>query len=570
MTRNFAARRSSAVYSSFCADDGRRGLVIAAALVAATLAVLAYVVTPGDAFMAFDAAIKFVQAAALQSTGFRSMAIPYPGRPFDPAGIFFPFSPPFVFLSGGQYQSIFPSAYAVLAALLLPFGLPAQRALGVVCGSLAAAACGWLSDRGPRRMPVWLLALATPVWFYAIANGEPALSLAASTAAFAVALSGSGPRTDLVAGVLLGVAATVREEAMLLVPGLVVARALTVGGRLRLWALLGAFAGPVLVMALVDWAWLGRPPLAHLRHAVPMLDAVLPRARAVLPHLATLPWFERYQTIVGYWLVGGGPIVEWSLAAGVGAAFLSRGRAVGPVVLAVFLAALAAYHLRIVIGLLPAPRSEEGLLRLAPFLIFAALPAAPATPLSRVRTTALVTTVAFLIGAALTLTTTGGKGFGPRLTVGLWPLLVAAAWDALVSWRSWQGSRAVRGVIIASGSVLIACAVMMQLAIALRPWANRQREDVAALAFVRALPDQVIVIDDMLELQVVATEYLNRTVLMVARPDDWAVLGERLADAGVTRFTVLATRAHDRDVVAPFRCAESWQKPRHWIGRYVR
>jgi hypothetical protein len=552
------------------ADDRRRGLVIAAALVATALAVLAYVVTPGDAFIAFDAAIKFVQAEALWSTGFRSMAIPYPGRPFDPAGIFFPFSPPFVFLSGGQYQSIFPSPYAVLSALLLPFGLPAQRAFGVLSGALAAAACGWLSDHRPQRMPVWLLALATPVWFYAIANGEPALSLAASTAAFAVALSGSGPRTDLAAGALLGVAATVRDEAMLLVPGLIVARALKVGGRPRLWALLGAFAGPVLVMALVDWAWLARPPLAHLRHAVPMLDAVLPRARAVLPHLSTLAWFERYQTIVGYWLVGGGPIVECSLAAGVSAAFLTRRRAVGPVILATFLAALAAYNLRILIGLLPAPRSEEGLLRLAPFLILAALPAAPGTPFSRVRTTALVTAVAFLIGAALSLTTTGGKGFGPRLTVGLWPLLVAAAWDGLASWRSWQGSPVVRGVIMGSGGVLIACAVMMQLAIALPPWANRQREDVAALEFVRALPDQVIVIDDMLELQVIAPEYLNRTVLMVARPGDWPTLGQRLAEAGVTRFTVLGTRAHDRDVVAPFRYAESWQKSRHWIGRYVR
>ena len=91
-----------------------------------------------------------------------------------------------------------------------------------------------------------------------------------------------------------------------------------------------------------------------------------------------------------------------------------------------------------------------------------------------------------------------------------------------------------------------------------------------ALELVRALPDQVIVIDDMLELQVLAPEYLNRTVLMVARPDDWAVLGERLAGAGVTRFTVLAVRAHNGETVAPFRYAESWQKSRHWIGRYVR
>jgi len=181
-----------------------------------------------------------------------------------------------------------------------------------------------------------------------------------------------------------------------------------------------------------------------------------------------------------------------------------------------------------------------------------------------------VTTVVFLIGAALSLTTTGGKGLGPRLTVGLWPLLVATAWEGLLSWRAWQGSRVVRGIIIGSGGMLIVCAVLMQLAVALPTWANRQREDVAALEFVRALPDQVIVIDDMLELQVIASEYLHRTVVMVGRPGDWPTLGQRLADVGVTRFTVLAVRDHSREMVAPFRYAESWRKSRHWIGRYVR
>ena len=552
------------------AGSGRRGVAIAGVLVAAALAVLAWIVTSDDAPVELDTAVKVVQAAALWSTGFRSMAIPYPGSAIDPMGIFFPFSPPFVFLSGGQYQSIFPSAYAVLSALVFPFGLAAQRALGVVGGAVAAAACGLLPDHRPQAIPVWLLALATPVWFYAIANGEAAVALAFSTTAFAIALWESGPRTDLVAGALLGVAAIVRDEMMLLVPGLLFARYLSVGRRANVPALLGAFAGPVLLMALADWAWLGRPPLAHLRHAVPILDTVLPRARAVLYHRPMLTWPERYQTIVGYWLVGGGPIVEVSIAAGVAAAFLARRRAAGPVVVAGFLVALVAFNLRLLIELLPAPHSEEGLLRLAPFLILAVLPAAPDAPSSRVRAAALLTAVSFLIATALSLSTTAGKGFGPRLTVGLWPLLVAAAWEGLMSWRSWQGPRPVRAVIIGSGGVLIACAVTMQLAIALPAWAHRHREDVVALELVRALPDQVIVIDDMLELQVLAPEYLNRTVLMVARPDDWAVLGERLAGAGVTRFTVLAVRAHNGETVAPFRYAESWQKSRHWIGRYVR
>ena len=213
------------------AGSGRRGVTIAGVLVAAALAVLAWIVTSDDAPVELDTAVKVVQAAALWSTGFRSMAIPYPGSAIDPMGIFFPFSPPFVFLSGGQYQSIFPSVYAVLSALVFPFGLAAQRALGVIGGAVAAAACGLLPDHRPQAIPVWLLALATPVWFYAIANGEAAVALAFSTTAFAIALWESGPRTDLVAGALLGVAAIVRDEMMLLVPGLLFARYLSVGRR---------------------------------------------------------------------------------------------------------------------------------------------------------------------------------------------------------------------------------------------------------------------------------------------------------------------------------------------------
>jgi hypothetical protein len=128
--------------------DGRRGVAVAAVLVAAVLAFLAYVVTPGDAFMAFDAAIKFVQATALWSTGYRSMAIPYPGGAVDPAGIFFPFSPPFVFLSGGQYQSIFPSPCAVLGvAASLGHSRPARP---------------WRGQRGAGRSGVRLAVRARP------------------------------------------------------------------------------------------------------------------------------------------------------------------------------------------------------------------------------------------------------------------------------------------------------------------------------------------------------------------------------------------------------------------------
>ena len=44
--------------------------------------------------------------------------------------------------------------------------------------------------------------------------------------------------------------------------------------------------------------------LAHLRHAVPGFDALLPRSRARLPELAVMGWHERLTTLVEYWLLG--------------------------------------------------------------------------------------------------------------------------------------------------------------------------------------------------------------------------------------------------------------------------
>jgi len=64
----------------------------------------------------------------------------------------------------------------------------------------------------------------------------------------------------------------------------------------------------LLAMGAVDHWWFERPMLAHLRHAIPGLEDLLPRSRARLPHLRPMTWTERWSTIVEYWLTGfGGP-----------------------------------------------------------------------------------------------------------------------------------------------------------------------------------------------------------------------------------------------------------------------
>ena len=590
--------------SLFDASRQRTATLTVAAAVALVLGAIAFLVLQAEVFYSIDGAVKFIQAEAFRTSGFRSMALPYPGQRIDPDGLFVPFEPPFVFRGAGQYQSIFPSAFALLASLVVGLGPGALRALAIAGGALAAAGSGWLGDRGPRWILPAIVAFATPLWFYATGAGESTIALAASTWAFVVAMRGErgpdrlrqgygesaealrakaegpppqGPpanaeRLDAVAGLLLGFAAIFRDEALLLLPGLVYARYLTAGRATRWVTLLASVAAPILLMAAVDWVWLDRPPLAHLRHAVSLVNSVLPRARAVLPKLETLTWHERIDTMTFYWWLGDG---GWLLAIGVTgsliAAALMRRTRQGPVIVAAIVVSAVAIQIRDVGPLLAAPKFLTGLLRLAPFFLFACLPSAPGSGPSRTRRVALITTAACTLLTLLSLSTTGGKGLGPRLTMSLWPLLAAAALEGLDSWRRWAGTAWVRQPIVWGGGLLIAGSMVMELGVALPALAMRSHEDQEALALIRQIPDRVVVLDDDNLMQLMGPDYFTREVLFVAREDLWLRLGEALAADGEMRLLVISRRQpRDATMIPPFRFAESWSVSRYWVGRWVR
>ncbi len=545
-----------------------RAAAVMTALAAAVLSLLAFGLLGHAGFFSIDSAVKYIQARAFLDSGFRSMALPYPGAPLDPEGVFFPFEPPFVFLSAGRFQSIFPSAFALLASPLVALGPASLTVWAVVGGALAVPATALLGAGGFRWQTGALLLFATPVWFYAIGSGETTLAIAGAAFAFAAAFDG-GERGDRLAGLGLGLAAVFRDEALLLLPGLLFARYL----RSRVFRpahLLAWVAGPILAMAAVDGAWLDRPPLAHLRHAAPFLNLVLPRSHAVLPHLPSLSWPERWETVVNYWTVGGSTWIAVAGAAGIALAYALARHRVGPAAVAAVVATAALVQLLLLARLVPAPRFEAGLMRLAPFLVFAFLPAAPGTPRSDVRRIAGVTTAAFVVLTFLTLSTTGGKGLGPRLTAGLWPLLVVAAWEGFASWRLPASRTRMTRLIRVAGWMLIAGSVVMELGVALPAWAARSHDDDGALALVGHLPDPVIVIDDDVEIQLVGPLYFSRDVLLVARAGDWPALGDHLARAGVRAFVVVSRDSPRTAAIGPYRYAEHWEASRYWIGRWVR
>ena len=547
-----------------------RGAARRASLVAlgalAVILVLAPMAVEQHVLNSIDTAVKLIQAEELRRSGFESMAISYPARDLDPAEEFLPLVPPFVFLSGGKWQSIFSSFYAVLIAPLLPLGLGWLFGLAMVSTAAAVAAIQMLPG---VRVPAPFLALvATPLWLYAMSPTEVPVALACGMAALAAGARLEGPRGDWLAGVLLGLATLLRDEMLLVGPGLLYARAIT-GGR---WpAFLRTCAGigiPLVVMAAIDQWWFERPMLAHLRHAVPGLDVVLPRARARLPHLGIMSWGERLQTLFVSWLFGHSGLVAGAAVAAIAATHLAR-RLNPWVVPAVAATVAALVHWADLLALLAEPRIHAGLFRLSPFLLLAVLPRAPGAPVAPVTRLAWVTTASILLVVLLTVNTAGGKSTGPRLIMTTWVLLAAAAVDILAGYvRAARDRRSAR-VTAGAGLALVLGSVLMHLAVVLPSREGRANDDAEAARLVRALGDRVIVNDTMFDIQLTAPLYFDRAIVL-AQPRQRRTLSRRLAERGVPSFMFVMRPGAGHPANFPdYREAGSREAGRFVISRWV-
>src|SRR6185295_12882937 len=109
----------------------------------------------------------------------------------------------------------------------------------------------------------------------------------------------------VIAGLLLGLGATIRDEVLLIAPGLACGLWLRSSWR-------AAAAAAVAVVAVLAAAgaievfWFHRPLAAHLLHAVHLLRSlahVAAEPNPDVPALAPLTWQERFDTVVVYWLI---------------------------------------------------------------------------------------------------------------------------------------------------------------------------------------------------------------------------------------------------------------------------
>ena len=320
-------------------------------------------------------------------------------------------------------QSIFPT---VAAAIDVPFerlgGLAAIRLASIGAMLLAVALTLTIARTGSDGLAPVAMVLGTPLWFYALAGTSHPAALA--LAMLAVFLAMDRDRA-LAAGLVLGLSATIREETLALAPGLMLVcawRSRSLGTLTRL--LIGAVI-PLAVMGAVDAGLYGRPAGAHLLHV--LRGSIFPDAPSGgMPVLKRMTWPERFDTVIVYWLDGRSGAHAALVAALVGVAAAVRrwtGSYWGALPVLALLLVDAGRDLQ---TLLASPRRLPGLMRLAPFVVFAALPPAPSdAERSSRRPALLVVSAVYVLVALLTTNTTGGKLPGARLLMPVWAILTA-------------------------------------------------------------------------------------------------------------------------------------------------
>ena len=549
-----------------------------AAIAAVTLVVgwLAFVALAPDAVYSGDFGVKFVQAHELWNNRFASLAIAPRNTFLDPDGRFSPLKAPFVFATRTGIQAIFPPAASVLQALFVPLnGLLGMRLLSVLSVTLTSWTAWRLSPRGwPGATMPLVIVLATPLWFYGVIESEHAPAIALASLSFVIALSGDGndPRRAAAAGLILGAAASIRDESILLVPGLVLAcRARGRGWRTAAWAIGGCVATLTLAAA-VEVLWFGRPMAAHLRHAVHILRVALRmtnRPNEELPELQPLTLRQRWDYVGQYWVFGvGSDTLIISLAALVAICVAARAWSRNSWALLPALAALIVVAAFDLFYLLREPKWVPGLYRLSPFLAFAVIPPPAGVRDRWLWRVSLFSLASYVVLAFAGVDTSGGKSLGPRLLLPLLPLLVAASWRNVADFlSSTHLSDRVAGM---GGMALTLLAFAIHLGAAIPAYIVRSNEDASAMRTIRSSPERVIVADDMYTAQQILPMYYNRVLLLAETPPAGHEIGlaldrERIAGA------IMVSRNPDLPTgLPPLHLVETVQRGRFFIQYWRR
>jgi hypothetical protein len=517
-----------------------------------------------------DIGVKYVQARALASHGFSSLDLPYPGEFMDPGREFFPFRPPFIMTAGGSTQTIFPPVATVIQAV-------AARAAGIrglILVSIVSAGvilwAAWKLTPAPNGRAVLVaLGLGGPLWFYAVCGMEHAPAVALSTAAF-VAARGGARLSPAFAGALVGAAATLRDESLLVLPGLLFALWIWRRDVRSLVVAVAAAIVPLLLAAALEVWWFDRPAAAHLRHAVHILQVALRLTSEPNPEVPVLRPFtisDRYETVVNYWLAGSSQNAVLAVfAAGFLAALAVRWRwrtSAGLVVWLVGVMAVAAVDLHEV---LTAPKWLAGLFRVAPYLAVAFFPAPPGAARQTWPRVALLASVAFIALAFAGVDTTGGKSLGPRLLLPIVPFLTIAA--VVRTGQYLEADRRLDRLVGFAGAALVLSSVAFHLGGTIPAYRMRNADDSSAVLAAAAAPARVVVADDPFTAQLLFPLYYQKIVLLADSPALGGRLGTVLADQRVPRVVLVSRDPSPVVTLPPLQLERTEQQGRmviqHW------
>ncbi len=515
-----------------------------------------------------DAAVKLLEAQCLLDSGFTSLSLSYPAATFDPQWQFFPFVSPWVFHAAGGWQGVFPSAVAVLMAPALALGVSGVVAVSALSGAAVVALVSTASPAAPRWSAPLLLGAGSFLWFFSVLPWEHATALALSTWAWLRLVRSTDPAAVAAAGLAIGAATALRDESLLLVPGLLWLLWRDRRGLSSWVTLLVATSAPLALLAIVDVTVFMRPPFAHVAHAVDIAARWLGTPPGV-PHRPGWPLSRRYETLVSAWIVGeGGAVYPTVLVVALVSINLWRrteAARMGVLGIVTLCAVQLAHDLR---QFLPHPDFPAGLLRLSPVLIFAFLPSAGDQRASLVRTAGWVTCAGFAAGVLAFLTTDGGPGYGPRLLLPVLPLLCISACEGLWSYRRAVAIPFCRGIWVV-GLALFGGSLVMQFGVGMRTFAMFNRTEAAAVQWLESSDERVIVLDSALTVSVVEPVYRSKQVLLADSQRQTETLAGVLARAAVPSFLLVSREPIQQFTFPSYRLDQSLKFGHTTIARWV-
>jgi hypothetical protein len=380
--------------------------------------------------------------------------------------------------------------------------------------------------------------------------------VALGTAAFACAVKWRSRAAPWIAGLLLGVGATQRDEIILLLPGLLLVLWLHSRSWKPLAAAVGATAIALVLAGVVDLRLFHRPPAAHLRHAVHLLQSALRVTTEPNTEMTVLQRFtprQRYETVVQYWLLGYGNdrwivLFTAGLAAALGWRWWRRSSA-GLLVWLLAVLTLAAIDLHEVFT---APKWLAGMLRVSPFFVFAVLPAPRGQAGDAWLERAILFTAAVYMAIAYAgVDTTGGKGLGPRLLFPLFPLLAVAAIAVVREYAQAEGR--VDRWIGRVGVALVLISVAIHVSGTIPAYIARNRDDGSAVSAIASSRERVVVADDVFTAQLMFPLYYRKIILLADNPELGARLGALLSEQHVLDAIVVSRSVEPAVELSPLR-----------------